>query len=66
MTSTDRKCNDCGKTYAARTGKGGSLASKRDAELFPFNGETGVPADNEGWMHGAFCSNRCYDAAYAE
>jgi hypothetical protein len=64
--SATRKCNQCGTAYRAHLGKGGSTARRDDAERFPYNGRTGVRAENPGWVHGAFCSDECYDAAYWE
>lgn len=68
MRDIDRECNQCGTVYVARNGVGGSLARERDRDLFPFDESTvtGVRADNDHWLHGAFCSDECYSFAYSE
>ena len=69
LPATHRECNACGKAYdVIRKGKGGSLASDRDRELFPFrpNIGIGVRAERPHWLHGAFCSDACYAWNYAE
>lgn len=65
-TNKQRKCNQCGETHDGTRGRGGSTAREGDAERFPYNGNTGVQAENPNWMHGAFCSDKCYDEAYYE
>jgi hypothetical protein len=66
MATKTRKCNQCGTEYDGRRGQGGSCAREGDLQNFPFNGSTGVRAENAHWMHGAFCSDECYAAAYYE
>lgn len=69
LPASHRECNACGNAYdVIRKGVGGSIASDRDRELFPFrpNIGVGVRAENPGWLHGAFCSDRCYAWSYSE
>ncbi len=60
-----RKCNDCQTDYNPRQGYGGGMAYDGD-DRFVYDGLTGLSENNPGWFHGAYCSSRCYAAAYAE